>query len=146
MNEKIIYQPFTKYLKNNLDLMNQVFIADLNVKCAFDFMPLIRMNEVNGLETKIPWLFEGLIKFAFTIPPDLKYRNGDGKYILKNAFKGLIPKMTINKKTKGFGPNPLNVWKKGLKYWIQKFVVNGETVKQGYINGAYVEKILAKSS
>jgi len=37
------------------------------------------------------------------------------------------------------------VWKKRLKYWIQKCLVNGETVKQGYINGAYVEKNLAKS-
>jgi asparagine synthase (glutamine-hydrolysing) len=140
----IIYEPFIIYFNNRLEFLNQIFLADLNVKCKYDFLPLTKLNEANGLKTKTPWLSDSLIKFAFTIPPHLKYRNGIGKYILKKAFRGIIPEISIIKKKQGFGPNPLNIWKKELKYWVDAYLLSGETVKEGFINKEYVKKILDK--
>lgn len=142
ISKKIIYEPFIKYFNNDLEFLDQIFIADLNIKCRYDFFPLNRMNEVNGLDVKFPWFSPNLVKFAFTVPHSFKYNKGIGKYILKKAFKGLIPERSIQKKKQGFGPNPLNVWRNNLKDYLKEYLLNGETVKDGYINGDYIERII----
>lgn len=57
----------------------------------------------NSIEERLPLLDKGLIEFAFTIPPRYKLRHGNGKYILKEAVKDLLPAEVIARKKVGFG-------------------------------------------
>ncbi len=44
-----------------------------------------------GVEVKQPFLDEDFIRFALEISPELKVKDGVGKYILRKSFEGLLP-------------------------------------------------------
>jgi asparagine synthase (glutamine-hydrolysing) len=44
-----------------------------------------------GVEVKQPFLDEDCVRFALEISPELKVKDGVGKYILRKSFEGLIP-------------------------------------------------------
>ena len=44
-----------------------------------------------GIETKQPFLDEDFVRFALEISPELKVKDGVGKYILRKSFEDLIP-------------------------------------------------------
>jgi len=44
-----------------------------------------------GVEIRQPFLDEDFVRFALEISPELKVKDGVGKYILRKSFEGLIP-------------------------------------------------------
>jgi asparagine synthase (glutamine-hydrolysing) len=44
-----------------------------------------------GIETKQPFLDKDFVRFALEISPELKVKDGVGKYILRKSFEGLLP-------------------------------------------------------
>jgi len=67
----------------------------------------------NSIEERLPLLDKDLIQFSFSsIPPGLKIKDNNEKYIFRMAIKDLLPRSIINRKKKGFG-TPLNAWMKG---------------------------------
>lgn len=44
-----------------------------------------------GVEIKQPFLDEDFVRFALEVSPELKVKDGTGKYILRKSFEGLIP-------------------------------------------------------
>jgi len=44
-----------------------------------------------GIKIKQPFLDEGFVRFALEISPELKVKDGVGKYILRKSFEDLIP-------------------------------------------------------
>ena len=44
-----------------------------------------------GVEIKQPFLDEDFVRFALAISPELKVKNGVGKYVLRKSFEDLIP-------------------------------------------------------
>jgi asparagine synthase (glutamine-hydrolysing) len=65
-------------------------------------MRVDKMSMANSIETRVPFLDEDLVAFAMTIPSSLKYKNGQPKYILKQAARGIIPDDIIDRKKWGF--------------------------------------------
>ncbi len=57
-----------------------------------------------GLEARVPFLDHDLVELAARIPPDLKIRD-EGKYILKEAARPVIPAAVIDR-PKGYFPVP----------------------------------------
>ncbi|PTR24002.1 asparagine synthase (glutamine-hydrolysing) [Rhodococcus sp. OK519] len=57
-----------------------------------------------GLEARVPFLDHEFVELAATCPPDLKLA-GDGKGVLKDASRGLLPSEVIDR-TKGYFPVP----------------------------------------
>jgi asparagine synthase (glutamine-hydrolysing) len=44
-----------------------------------------------GVEIKQPFLDEDFVRFALEISPELKVRDGVGKYVVRKSFEGLLP-------------------------------------------------------
>jgi asparagine synthase (glutamine-hydrolysing) len=63
----------------------------------------------NSLEVRAPILDYKLIEFAATLPSSLKYKNGEKKYILKQALRDLLPDDILDRKKMGFDI-PLAEW------------------------------------
>ena len=57
-----------------------------------------------GLETRVPFLDHEVVELAARIPAELKVRDG-GKYILKEAARGIVPDAVIDR-PKGYFPVP----------------------------------------
>jgi asparagine synthase (glutamine-hydrolysing) len=57
----------------------------------------------------VPFLDHKFVELALGIPTALKTKNGELKYILKKAVRGLIPDEVIDRKKQGFGV-PVYEW------------------------------------
>ena len=68
-----------------------------------------RMSMANGLEARSPMLDTAVIEFVASLPPEMKIRRTEMKYILKLAFRDLIPAALLNRKKHGFAV-PLAQW------------------------------------
>ena len=143
-DERVVYGAFREYFDDGLSFLDQCLIADLNIKCAYDFIPLFKLDEVVGLIAHTPWFSRDMIETAFSIPHQLKIHDGVGKWILRKMFKGKIPEVAIEKKKQGFGMNPLTVWNGSLKTSVEDVLLKGDTVRDGYINREYVLNVLNK--
>ena len=55
-----------------------------------------------GLEVRAPLLDQELMEFAATLPPDLKFRKGVGKYLLKKVASKYLPEQLLNRRKRGF--------------------------------------------
>ena len=49
------------------------------------------LGKALGIEAKQPFLDEDFVRFALDISPELKVKEGIGKYILRKSFEDLIP-------------------------------------------------------
>jgi asparagine synthase (glutamine-hydrolysing) len=62
-----------------------------------------------SLEGREPFLDQRIIEFAATLPVDHKYRNGEGKFILKDLVHKYVPESIMKRPKMGFG-SPLEKW------------------------------------
>ena len=92
---------------------------------------LDRATMMSGLEARSPFLDNEVVDFASRIPGSLKYRNGRGKYILRESLRGMVPDNILDRPKKGFAM-PTAKW---LKNWPMPMPSNA--VK---FNCAFVEK------
>jgi asparagine synthase (glutamine-hydrolysing) len=86
----------------------------------FDFKTLLpallqvedRMSMAHGVESRVPFLDHPLVEFAATVPPDVKFRNGELKRMLRLGFSDRLPQSIQQRKDKMGFPVPLTQWLK----------------------------------
>jgi asparagine synthase (glutamine-hydrolysing) len=72
-----------------------------------------RCSMMHALEVRAPFLDTALMEFVYRLPYDMKIRYGKRKYLLKRAFKDILPKEILTRKKRGF-LIPTALWLKGL--------------------------------
>jgi len=90
-------------------LLSRLLYADQKTYLVELLMKQDRMSMANSIESRVPFLDHPLVEFAARTPQRLKLRGRTGKYILKEAVKGLLPPEIIHRKKMGF-PTPLRQW------------------------------------
>ncbi|HUZ59158.1 MAG TPA: asparagine synthase (glutamine-hydrolyzing) [Hanamia sp.] len=80
---------------------------------------LLRFCDRNSMsqsrEVRLPFLYNELVEFLFSLPPYFKINNGWTKWILRTAFTGLLPQEIVWRKDKiGYEPPQIN-WLKNKK-------------------------------
>ncbi len=68
-----------------------------------------RMSMASSLELRVPFLDLDVARISARVPDSLKYRDGTTKWILRRAFRGLLPASTERRRKLGF-PTPLRQW------------------------------------
>ena len=71
-----------------------------------------RASMACGLEVRAPFLDHALVELAGQIPPHLKLRGWQTKYILKRALRGRLPAAILARRKQGFGV-PVGAWLRG---------------------------------
>ncbi len=66
----------------------------------------------SSLEGRSPLLDQKLIEFVTHLPPHMKLRGGESKFLLRRLMKGLLPDEVINRRKMGFGV-PVGRWMRG---------------------------------
>jgi asparagine synthase (glutamine-hydrolysing) len=87
----------------------------LELKQRLPELLLMRMDRVTmacSVEGRDPFLDPRLVEFVLALPPRLKYRRGNGKVVLKNAVRHLLPPEVTTRKKQGFG-TPAKEWLRG---------------------------------
>ena len=72
-----------------------------------------RCSMMHALEVRAPFLDTALMEFVYRLPYRLKIRHGKRKYLLKKAFKNILPQQILARKKRGF-LIPTALWLKGL--------------------------------
>ncbi len=77
--------------------LNQALYEDMR----YNKLPrVLRMNDrlsmAFGKELREPFLDHRLVEFCFSLPDEFKIRNGQGKYLLREAMKKYLPSSILN--------------------------------------------------
>ena len=76
-------------------------------------MRVDKMTMATSVEARVPFLDHELVEFAMALPPEMKVRDGVGKYLLKRAVsKSLLPEHIVYRRKQGFGA-PVAEWFQG---------------------------------
>ena len=75
-------------------------------------MRLDKVTMANSVEGREPFLDHRLVELAIALPPHLKHRDGVGKWILRQAMRGILPDEIIDRPKQGFG-TPMEEWLRG---------------------------------
>jgi asparagine synthase (glutamine-hydrolysing) len=109
-------------------------LDDLNVK-------MDRASMAASLETRAPFLDTALMELSFSLPGHLKLRGTTTKWILKRAFRDLLPESIVRRKKMGFGV-PLGAWFRGaLRGFLEERLLAADAKLFPMLRRAEVERL-----
>lgn len=115
--------------------VNRWLYLDLKITIgANDLVKVTRMCDLAGVTARYPLLDWKLAEFAGTIPPALKVRRNQLRYLFKKAMTPVLPKEIIKKQKHGFGL-PYSVWvgeNAGLKEFTFDVLGSARCRQRGY--------------
>ena len=122
--------------------IDQVLRLDVTTLIVDDPVKRVdNMTMAHGLEARVPFLDHELVELAAKMPPHLKLQQ-QGKHVLKNISRGLIPDDIIDRK-KGYFPMPALKFVRGEFYDMMRETLSSQKAKtRGIFNDAYVQNLL----
>ena len=127
------------------DEIERMQYLDMNYYMAEDILTKVdRASMAVSLETRAPFLDPRIGEFAASLPLEYKLRGNKGKYILKRAVEGLLPRSILTRSKKGFGI-PVAAWLKGrLNPLMHDLLAPERLNRQGLFEPAYVAKLITE--
>lgn len=93
-----------------------------------------------SLETRVPFLDPDVIAFAWRVPMEMKIKNGQGKWLLRQLLARHIPESLFNRPKMGFGV-PIDSWLRGpLREWAEDLLDEQKLNEQGLLNASFVRQ------
>jgi asparagine synthase (glutamine-hydrolysing) len=140
-----VYRPVREALRRAKgdDLLNRQLYADLCVYLADDILVKVdRMSMATSLETRAPFLDVGVIELAFSMPGDLKIRDGRRKFVLKEALQGLVPERILERKKEGFSIPMKNWLRRELAPLMEDLLGEERLRARGLVEPAAVRRMM----
>jgi asparagine synthase (glutamine-hydrolysing) len=140
-----VYRPVRDVLKRfgQDDLLNRQLYADLSLFLTDDILVKVdRMSMATSLETRAPFLDADVMELAFSMPGDLKIRNGERKFVLKRAMKGVLPDRILARKKEGFSIPMKNWLRRELQPLMRNLLSPERLVRRGLFEPAEVARMI----
>ena len=102
-----------------------------------------RTTMLNSIESRSPLLDHELIELSFTLPGSFLIQGGQGKFILREAFKKQIPPALLNRPKKGFSLPLANWFRHQLKDYFADLVFQRDLEASGLINIDYARHLFS---
>lgn len=117
--------------------------ADIQMYLPGALLPKVdRMTMANSLEGRSPFLDSKLMEFAAQLPADIKFRDGETKFLLKYALREIFPQDFLYRPKMGFGV-PIGEWFRGpLRDFTRDFLLGSTARRRGWFEMSYVEKLV----
>ena len=127
-------------VKDQSDSTKMQYI-DINTWLVGDILAKAdKMTMANSLELRVPFLDMEVAKLAQTLPDRFKWNGGVTKYILREAFKSVLPESTRKRKKLGF-PTPVRNWFNRDRKEIYEFILENNYVKT-HLDVGEIEKLV----
>jgi asparagine synthase (glutamine-hydrolysing) len=125
------------------DVLNRQLYADLSLYLADDILVKVdRMSMATSLETRAPFLDADLMELALSMPGHLKIRNGERKWILKQAMQHVLPSSILNRKKEGFSIPMKNWLRRELQPLMRDLLSPARIARRGLFDPAVVTDMM----
>lgn len=106
-----------------------------------------RMSMAASLESRVPMADPRLVRFAFRVGFDAKFRGGASKWILRQAVSDVLPQMVLTRRKVGFD-TPAESWMKGPHLgFVRDLLLSQRSRERGFWNPkAIAERITRTDS
>jgi len=142
-----IYSKIIPYFDNSLSPLDQVFLADINGKLLYNWIPLnTSFHNFFNIKPITPILSKELIRYAPHLKNSIKYNqnNNIGKLPLRKILSQHISSDLITPNKQGFSVNTINLWNSYGKEICNYYLDNARIVRDKWINEDWVKKHLKK--
>jgi asparagine synthase (glutamine-hydrolysing) len=124
------------------DVREQAMVRD-----AIDYLPgdilakVDRASMACSLETRIPFLDPDVAALCWSLPIEMKIRNGTGKWLLREAVHRIVPKDLMDRPKHGFSA-PIAAWLRGpLRPWAEDLLSESQLAAEGYFSTAPIRSL-----
>jgi asparagine synthase (glutamine-hydrolysing) len=94
----------------NTGAIDRIMFADMKNYLPDDLNTKVDITSMAcSLEVRSPFMDHKFVEFAASVPKEYKIRNGNCKYLLKNAFSDIVPKIILERRKMGFAI-PVDKW------------------------------------
>ena len=94
-----------------------------------------------SLEVRSPFLDHKLAELAFSIPPELKFQQGQSKYLLKKLAQRWLDPNIFTRPKRGFSI-PLHQWlRQKMRPFVESLLYNGQLSQRGLFQADQVDKL-----
>ena len=141
-NDKSFEEFSAIFNRDGIDhLINKMTYFDLKASLPALLHVEDRMSMSVSLESRVPLLDHRIIEYLATIPPHIKFANGQTKYLLKQAAKHSVPEAIINRQDKMGFPVPLNKWlQNSASSFVADVLFSTRAKQRGIYNMPAIEK------
>ena len=93
-----------------------------------------------SIEGREPLLDHTIAQFMAQVPFEMKYKNGDSKYLLKKVLERYIPKEMIYRKKMGFGIPIFEWFSSDLKKLFEVYFQEDKLKEHNLLNQKYIDR------
>jgi asparagine synthase (glutamine-hydrolysing) len=149
LNEHFAASPYTSFLDRwnstaQSPTLSRLLYADQKTYLVELLMKQDQMSMACSIESRVPFLDHKFVEFAASVPPHMKLRGKQGKYIMKRAVEDLLPHNIIYRKKMGF-PTPITTWlMQDRSSVIRDYLRDPDGLLAAYVNFEYLDDLLDK--
>lgn len=115
--------------------MKSVLISEMLTKVD-------RLTMAAGVEARVPFLDHELVEWAFSLPGELKIKDGQGKLLVKRALEQRLPAEILYRPKAGFNL-PLGRWlRTGLREMVGDLLSPAAVARRGYFRPQVVTNMV----
>lgn len=116
------------------------YAEDMMYRDALSYLPndiLVKVDRASmavSLEARAPLLDKRIFDYVWTLPEDIKIRNGKGKWLLRQVLERHVPRAMFERPKQGFAA-PITDWLRGsLKDWANDLLDPSQMKQDGWLD------------
>jgi asparagine synthase (glutamine-hydrolysing) len=120
--------------------LDQAMLLDWLTYLPGDILTKVdRASMAVSLECRVPLLDPRVVALAWRLPPALKRRGGETKWILRRVLERYVPRALVDRPKRGFTA-PIGRWIRGeLNGWAMDLLSGTRLRREGFLDAALVE-------
>ncbi len=125
------------------DALTQMLYIDARASLPEDLLMVAdKTSMANSLEVRVPYLDHRVVEFVESLPPQLKLRGFEGKYLHKRALAKWLPSEVLCRKKKGFS-NPIEQWLRvALRPYLGDCLLSERARVHRYFEPSYIRRLV----